>query len=831
MAGPWEKYGNQPGSVFTLPQSPKEASDDAESRRRWEEEQRLRQAAADRAAAEQNKPPAGYRWNQQGGLEPIPGGPSDPQTLQAATRPVLTAKERADAITGYNSASQLDRIVAQLEEQYKAGPGATSGIAGARDYLPLGVNQQFDSTANAARGIVGTALGFTGGQLNTATEAEQAIGPYLPRAGDKDTVIRDKIERLRSLANDARTRSVSILGGVPDANGRITPWQQTYMAGGDQGTGNVVGFGDNQKATPVSPEMQAELNGYIQKNAGNLDPAQLNGFINDLYRKYGYGPNPANEQWSQEAARVSRQGGTINSNIPPVQQKMSLGEVLGNSALNNPVSSAGVNFIDATGLGALNALSGGRVQDLSNSSTGNQIAAAMGQIGGAIAGTEGMGFIGRNTLGRAAPRLMGGGVGGEMARNLTTDAAYSAAYGGNQGQDPLTSAALGVTGSVAGNALARGAGRVMEGFPVSGAVQSLRDRGIPLTVGQTLGGIPKKIEDAMTSIPYIGDIVNARRSEGFDAFNQQAFKDAGSRIDYVPQQIGQAGVDELGGRVGDAYTRATAGVDIPLDPQLEAELAAIRAQAGGLPPDLGDKFNRVMENRVDPFAQAGNMTGDQYQQMNRSLAGYKAETSKAGFEADYRQALSDVQQALRNQMERGGGADVVQALADADATYRANKVLQDAVDKAASGQQSGNVGTFTPNQLQRADITSGKKYGRGGMAFKGLSNDAQAVLPSTIPDSGTARRVTQMALPAALGGTGAGIGALADGTEGGATGAGYGLALGALLAAAGTSKGQQLLTSALTGRPEAIADLGRIVRKKRGLFGAGAIPLALTLGN
>lgn len=135
----------------------------------------------------------------------------------------MTAATRDAAIAGYKSSQQLEAIIANLEKQYKTGPGATTGVAGLQDYLPTTSNQRFNNAGNAARGIVGAALGFTGGQLNTEKEADASIGPYLPQADDRDEVILDKIATLKQLQATARDRAIAQLGGVPDENGVIKP--------------------------------------------------------------------------------------------------------------------------------------------------------------------------------------------------------------------------------------------------------------------------------------------------------------------------------------------------------------------------------------------------------------------------------------------------------------------------------------------------------------------------------------------------------------------------------------------------------------------------------
>jgi hypothetical protein len=115
----------------------------------------------------------------------VTGPPNAPQAVPIAGLPAganvdLNAAQRAAALQQYSFAQQLHGVIDDLVTKYKAGPGATKGIRGAQDYLPLTQNKEFDAAADAARGIIGQTLGFTGSQLNTVHESEMNIGPYLP---------------------------------------------------------------------------------------------------------------------------------------------------------------------------------------------------------------------------------------------------------------------------------------------------------------------------------------------------------------------------------------------------------------------------------------------------------------------------------------------------------------------------------------------------------------------------------------------------------------------------------------------------------------------------
>lgn len=194
-----------------------------------EQAQVARQAASDQREQvrfeERNRPnlPAGYQLGPDGVAQRIPGLPD---SATEAGNPEMTATTRANAINAFTATRQLDTLIADIERKFRAGPGSTKGIYGAQDYLPTPTNRRFDEAGNAVRGAAITALGFTSGQTNTAREVEMNIGPYIPAAGDYDDVILDKIQRLKELRDRARVQATTILGGVPNASGRITPVDQ-----------------------------------------------------------------------------------------------------------------------------------------------------------------------------------------------------------------------------------------------------------------------------------------------------------------------------------------------------------------------------------------------------------------------------------------------------------------------------------------------------------------------------------------------------------------------------------------------------------------------------
>jgi len=321
----------------------------------------------------------------------------------------------------------------------------------------------------------------------------------------------------------------------------------------------------------------------------------------------------------------------------------------------------------------------------------------------------------------------------------------------------------------------------------------------------------------LESLPVIGDSLAARRIESFDAFNRAAMDDAGAGIGYSPSSSGFAGIEDGLKASGQAIDDATAGVNVQLDAQFQQELADAMARGQALPPDFAQKFALVNQNRVQPGISSGSLSGDNYAEMTRGIKGYRAEHQKAGFEGDYRDALGDVQSALDGAVARGAGPEVLENLGKARTSYRDYKLLQNASEKGQGGAQSGTPEVFTPAQLQAAVRSS--KYAQNGTnaPFYQLTKSGQEVLPSTVPNSGSADRgLAGLLLPATLGGGAVAANQYLDPKLAAPL---------AILAALSSKRGAKVAQKALTGRGPAARAIGtKIIQqhRKAGLFGASA---------
>jgi len=810
------------------------------------------------------------------GLQPDPnGGPPIPipnwkpqptNAPQRGGRPELSAPQFSDALAQYNAAAYIANSLKTLRGLNERGPGSTSGIAGLQDFLPTEPNKSFDREANRLRAWAKQGTGTTGGENNSLAEMKLNLGAYIPDSWSYDSTNEGAFNALEEMALKAQKEAVQRLGGIPDANGNITP----IVPGQPLPPLDMGRKASDQKDDRRDPmALAAPTNGAPPMapdpwNQNTIDPTKPSSglFLAPETRQQQSDPKAAElankvfaQTGSMDAVNAALSQAGYSERFPqPTKELIDYNKQNpgygyfkpGLTTVQNSTwervsggapAAAVAGYANAATGGTVGALTGKGLEDMA---AAHPVANMVGEVGGAITGTAAIGKGAGALAGRYAPALLNGGKWANRARAIGTDAAYGGIYGGVTENDPLTGVVAGAGGSMLGRGLGKVGGRMIQGFKPTEASQYLATQGVTdQTLGQTLGGFAKSFEDRMSSVPGVGDLVNARRMESLQGFNRAAFRQAGEPIGAQVGNVGEQGLNDLvapfgspnPGVIDTAYNNATAGVRVPLDPQWPTDLQGIAAASNRLPPAPRANFAQVMDNTTGVVYNAGELTGDLYQNAIRSLKGYKANASTAagGFDGDYKDALSLAQGALRGQMERGGGQSVIDGLGNADAAYRNYKTLGKAV--AAAKNQPDQL--FTPAQLNQQGWASAAKY-PGPRPFAELADAGQATLPSKIPDSGTAGRLMQ-AMGGGLiggstvgGGTGYALGGGDGAQTGGALGGGGTLGLLGLLALGGTKGGQKALKAALVDSGSLTrAGAARLIRKGGGLFGKASIPLLL----
>lgn len=345
-------------------------------------------------------------------------------------------------------------------------------------------------------------------------------------------------------------------------------------------------------------------------------------------------------------------------------------------------------------------------------------------------------------------------------------------------------AAAATAGGFAGQTVASGFRGVRDPY-----VRQVNIQGIPTTLGQQyggsrIGGIVKRTEDRIAGLPIIGDIINARRVEGITKFNERAFDRALEPIGIkAGGRVGEEAVDFAQEKISDAFDAALKGKTVAADVGFANDLSKAFGGAKGL-PRIGDELADNIKTIMEPYMKGSTISGEAMQQMSRELRDLKAGYMTDPMKHRIGKAIDETEEAIFG-MFRRQAPDVLPAYNRAKVAQRRLYTLADAVNAAKNKE-----GIFMPSQLGNADRkatvkTEGKvAAARGRGQFQDLQRAAQQVLPSQIPDSGTAGRII---IPGIALGVGGGSDA-AGLTEGGGT------TLAGILSLAYTRAGQRILT-------------------------------------
>ena len=442
-------------------------------------------------------------------------------------------------------------------------------------------------------------------------------------------------------------------------------------------------------------------------------------------------------------------------------------------------------------------------------------------LGAEIAGSLPTAFAGGAGLARL-------GVKGAAKIAGLEGAAYAAGSAEGDAVDRAKAAAV-------GGVVGAGTGKLADAiFPKVGeAARKLMREGVRLTPGQRVGGLTKELEERATSLPFVGDVIEAGQQNAMDDFNRAAmnvalrelpddtFQDQAllvaleskgtlSRIKSTLRMLGKGSKTVPKGKTGqEAYEFAKDQVDeayAKVIPKLKANvgsdfedgLVKIIQENADLGEDglkkLQAKLSKILASKVTSEDKI--LRGDVLKTVDSDLGleATKFLKSSLAAERDLGSALSSVQTLLRNNME-GTSPQANREYRKVQSAFRTLLPVRKAVVAASTRR-----GSFTPAQLLRGSKAVDQSRDKiatatGKAPQQSLATDAQEVIGRTIPDSGTAERVM----------TGLLLNRLR--TNPLSTVGGGGAALGATSLAYGNPLGRTL-TSGLLQTPRAIGTLG-----------------------
>ena len=310
--------------------------------------------------------------------------------------------------------------------------------------------------------------------------------------------------------------------------------------------------------------------------------------------------------------------------------------------------------------------------------------------------------------------------------------------------------------AVAGGVLGAGLQRVSPA--ISERAKQLMGKGVPVTIGQALGGGYKTFEEAVSGIPIAGGIVKSAQQKAVETFNpvvmNEALKPIGKQIPLTV--TGSEAFKRAIDAIGDSYKEALGGAGVTFTKTTDELVANYGSE---LNPTELKKLKNLIDKQLMPRIENGKLTGEKFKQAQSALRdeAYKASTSGEYYIQDLGSALNGVVFDITSELAKQKPV-AAQKLAQADEAYSKIVPVRRAVTKAEATE-----GVFSPAQLGTAVTQEGKRQAtrmaRGELAMQPIARTGRQILGKDLPDSGTATRnvAANMALGFAGGGIGFGV--------------------------------------------------------------------------
>jgi len=273
----------------------------------------------------------------------------------------------------------------------------------------------------------------------------------------------------------------------------------------------------------------------------------------------------------------------------------------------------------------------------------------------------------------------------------------------------------------------------------------LQAEGIQLTPGQIMGGMARGLEDKATSIPFVGDSIRGAKVRAGEGFNRAlANRVLAPLNETLPRNIqpGREMIAHLQERISQAYDDVLSRVTVQRDPQLDADIQGVLQRAAILTDQEQAQLTRAIDQVVLRRLN-GQISGDDFKVLDSDIGKLASDysSSTAAGERQLGEAFGEIKTALRDLVTRTNPQEAT-ALGQVDQGFANLTLLERAAAKSTDG-------TITPAQarvaMRQGDRSVRKRASAAGRArMQGLIDDASAVLPSTVPDSGTAGRIAAM---------------------------------------------------------------------------------------
>ena len=314
--------------------------------------------------------------------------------------------------------------------------------------------------------------------------------------------------------------------------------------------------------------------------------------------------------------------------------------------------------------------------------------------------------------------------------------------GATDSNDPVDRAIGGTVGGLTGGTFQKIAPYATE------SAKKLIEKGVPVTVGQAVGGGLKKVEEALTSVPFVGSSITKamqRSKKGFDKAVFEEVLDPLKKIGVNPKKS----LENVSGRelystteniISNAYEKILPKLKMPNQAVLQSKFDdVILNEAEVLPESLQKTFLNKLDQIVYRKFKDGKIDGNSFKKAVSQLRGEvrKFRKSQEPSNIDMANSFKSVENAMIEVLKETNPSEKV-ALDLIDQSFKRLLPVEKAVISAEGGE-------FTANQLLRA-IKSGdpslrkKSFAKGEANMQPIAEAGQNVLSQRLANSGTADR-------------------------------------------------------------------------------------------
>lgn len=301
---------------------------------------------------------------------------------------------------------------------------------------------------------------------------------------------------------------------------------------------------------------------------------------------------------------------------------------------------------------------------------------------------------------------------------------------GEFGEQKTQQVGLSAVTAPIGEKVVSAAGRVLNPL-VSKAEQTMRDLGITPTMGQTLGGQFKTMEEFAQNLPLIGDsIKNARQRVLFD-FNKGVINRALDKVgDKLPANvIGRDAIAYASDQVSNEYDKVLSKMSFDLDFATTSNILGALSKATNLSAAQRQEVATLLNDIVLGKFAGQKISGQEFKGIESDLRKKASNymNSATAAEREVGSALSDVLGVLKKELYSQNPKQTSK-LRRVDSAYSDLSVIN--IAAANSGAESG---VFTPKQfstaVRQADQTRRKSaFAKGRAKSQDISDAAIDVI-------------------------------------------------------------------------------------------------------